>query len=257
FLTTLAVGVIASSTFCPFYFMQIETQRQMIVGLATLSSAIMGWREDACSTTLQKNSDSNNSIEDRIPIIYAVYLGTNMLRVMQNFFFIMNRFTLVSHSFFTRTKKIKILWAFLEIWYTIYELVLMFKPDTASDVKIIHLNSCTVIVEKIPFLKEFTALVHDRMTEGEEALKEINVKMGLAFDKQDIDYYTHLFRDDIKRNPTTKPIISHNIWDEPIMFSGAIGQIDHAHISKGDPEIGMLHTELIWGAEYQEQDALL
>ncbi|CAD6261940.1 unnamed protein product [Miscanthus lutarioriparius] len=79
-------------------------------------------------------------------------------------------------------------------------------------------------------LKEFAALVHDRMTEciypkkltsfqsdvvpepvcvvpvierGEEALEEINVKMGLAFDKQDIDYYTHLFRDDIKRNPTT------------------------------------------------------
>ncbi|CAL4926982.1 unnamed protein product [Urochloa decumbens] len=79
-------------------------------------------------------------------------------------------------------------------------------------------------------LKEFYALVHDRMTEcvypnkltsfqsdvipepvrvvpvierGKEALEEINVKMGLAFDKQDIDYYTHLFRDDIKRNPTT------------------------------------------------------
>jgi phosphoribosylformylglycinamidine synthase len=79
-------------------------------------------------------------------------------------------------------------------------------------------------------LKEFAALVHDRMTEciypkkltsfqsdvvpepvrvipvierGEAALEEINVKMGLAFDKQDIDYYTHLFRDDIKRNPTT------------------------------------------------------
>ncbi|CAN6287048.1 unnamed protein product [Urochloa humidicola] len=79
-------------------------------------------------------------------------------------------------------------------------------------------------------LKEFYALVHDRMTEcvypnkltsfqsdvvpepvrvvpvierGREALEEINVKMGLAFDKQDIDYYTHLFRDDIKRNPTT------------------------------------------------------
>jgi phosphoribosylformylglycinamidine synthase len=29
-------------------------------------------------------------------------------------------------------------------------------------------------------------------------------------------------------------------WLKPIMFSGAIGQIDHAHISKGDPEIGML-----------------
>ncbi|KAJ1293891.1 hypothetical protein BS78_01G104000 [Paspalum vaginatum] len=79
-------------------------------------------------------------------------------------------------------------------------------------------------------LREFAALVHDRMTEciypnkltsfqsdvvpepvrvvpvierGEAALEEINVRMGLAFDKQDIDYYTHLFRDDIKRNPTT------------------------------------------------------
>uniref|UniRef100_K3XDU4 phosphoribosylformylglycinamidine synthase n=1 Tax=Setaria italica TaxID=4555 RepID=K3XDU4_SETIT len=38
---------------------------------------------------------------------------------------------------------------------------------------------------------------------GREALEEINVKMGLAFDEQDIKYYTHLFRDDIKHNPTT------------------------------------------------------
>ncbi|CAL4942304.1 unnamed protein product [Urochloa decumbens] len=79
-------------------------------------------------------------------------------------------------------------------------------------------------------LNSFTALIHDRMTEcvypskltsfqadvvpepvsaipvierGREALEEINVKMGLAFDEQDIKYYTHLFRDDIKRNPTT------------------------------------------------------
>ncbi|KAM0869821.1 hypothetical protein ACQ4PT_040409 [Festuca glaucescens] len=79
-------------------------------------------------------------------------------------------------------------------------------------------------------LSSFAALVHDRMTEcvypskltsfwsdvvpelvrvipvierGSEALEEINMKMGLAFDEQDIKYYTHLFRDDIKRNPTT------------------------------------------------------
>ncbi|KAL5221585.1 hypothetical protein ABZP36_026298 [Zizania latifolia] len=79
-------------------------------------------------------------------------------------------------------------------------------------------------------LNDFAALVHDRMTEcvypnkltsfhsdvvpepvrivpvierGRDALEEINVKMGLAFDEQDIKYYTHLFRDDIKRNPTT------------------------------------------------------
>ncbi|XP_051186328.1 probable phosphoribosylformylglycinamidine synthase, chloroplastic/mitochondrial [Lolium perenne] len=79
-------------------------------------------------------------------------------------------------------------------------------------------------------LNTFAALVHDRMTEcvypskltsfqsdvvpepvsvipvmemGRQALEEINLKMGLAFDEQDIKYYTHLFRDDIKRNPTT------------------------------------------------------
>ncbi|GJM96398.1 hypothetical protein PR202_ga13228 [Eleusine coracana subsp. coracana] len=79
-------------------------------------------------------------------------------------------------------------------------------------------------------ISDFATLVHDRMTEcvypkkltsfqsdvvpepvrivpvierGKEALEEINVKMGLAFDEQDINYYTHLFRDDIKRNPTT------------------------------------------------------
>lgn len=79
-------------------------------------------------------------------------------------------------------------------------------------------------------VNEFAAMVHDRMTEciypckllsfkttvvpepvsqvpvierGREALEDINEKMGLAFDEQDIQYYTRLFRDDIKRNPTT------------------------------------------------------
>lgn len=79
-------------------------------------------------------------------------------------------------------------------------------------------------------VNEFVSMVHDRMTEcvypcklmsfqsvtvpepvsfipvierGREALEEINLKMGLAFDDQDIEYYTSLFRDDIKRNPTT------------------------------------------------------
>ncbi|VFQ90668.1 unnamed protein product [Cuscuta campestris] len=78
-------------------------------------------------------------------------------------------------------------------------------------------------------INEFAAMVHDRMTEcvytkkltsfetsvvpeevrfipvmerGREALEEINEKMGLAFDEQDLEYYTKLFRDDIKRDPT-------------------------------------------------------
>ncbi|KAL8151773.1 hypothetical protein V2J09_021581 [Rumex salicifolius] len=79
-------------------------------------------------------------------------------------------------------------------------------------------------------IAEFAAMVHDRMTEcvytqkltsfktnvvpeevqlvpvmekGRKALEEINQKMGLAFDEQDLQYYTRLFKDDIKRNPTT------------------------------------------------------
>ncbi|KAI7726414.1 hypothetical protein M8C21_027352 [Ambrosia artemisiifolia] len=76
---------------------------------------------------------------------------------------------------------------------------------------------------------EFAAMVHDRMTEcvypsklvsfktsvvpeevyyvpvmekGRKALEEINQRMGLAFDEQDLQYYTKLFKDDIKRDPT-------------------------------------------------------
>ncbi|KAK6933134.1 Phosphoribosylformylglycinamidine synthase, N-terminal [Dillenia turbinata] len=79
-------------------------------------------------------------------------------------------------------------------------------------------------------IDEFAAMVHDRMTEcvytrkltsfettvvpeeirfvpvmerGRAALEEINAEMGLAFDEQDLQYYTRLFRDEIKRNPTT------------------------------------------------------
>ncbi|CAH9126512.1 unnamed protein product [Cuscuta epithymum] len=78
-------------------------------------------------------------------------------------------------------------------------------------------------------INEFAAMVFDRMTEcvypkkltsfetnavpeevrfvpvmerGRAALEEINEKMGLAFDEQDLQYYTKLFRDDIKRDPT-------------------------------------------------------
>ncbi|KAF3457729.1 hypothetical protein FNV43_RR02387 [Rhamnella rubrinervis] len=79
-------------------------------------------------------------------------------------------------------------------------------------------------------INDFAAMVHDRMTEcvytqkltsfetslvpeevryipvlenGRKALEDINQEMGLAFDEQDIQYYTRLFRKEIKRNPTT------------------------------------------------------
>ncbi|BBN14710.1 phosphoribosylformylglycinamidine synthase [Marchantia polymorpha subsp. ruderalis] len=78
-------------------------------------------------------------------------------------------------------------------------------------------------------LEKFAELVHDRMTEcvyyskletfetdtvpepviecpvlekGRAALEEINIRMGLAFDDFDLEYYTNLFQNDMKRNPT-------------------------------------------------------
>lgn len=45
----------------------------------------------------------------------------------------------------------------------------------------------------------------DVMNKGKEALREVNEKLGLAFDEQDLEYYTHLFRENpkLKRNPTS------------------------------------------------------
>ncbi|CDP12696.1 unnamed protein product [Coffea canephora] len=39
-------------------------------------------------------------------------------------------------------------------------------------------------------------------------------------------------------------------WLKPIMFSGGIGQMDHIHITKGEPEVGMLVVK-IGGPEYR------
>lgn len=75
----------------------------------------------------------------------------------------------------------------------------------------------------------FAGLVHDRMTEepyaaalaafttdtvpapvitipvlagGRAALERVNTEMGLAFDEWDLDYYTAMFKDDLRRDPT-------------------------------------------------------
>ncbi|XP_015784827.1 phosphoribosylformylglycinamidine synthase [Tetranychus urticae] len=45
--------------------------------------------------------------------------------------------------------------------------------------------------------------VVDIMGKGKEALKSINDEMGLSFDDWDIEYYTKLFKTEIKRNPTS------------------------------------------------------
>ncbi|XP_039297799.1 phosphoribosylformylglycinamidine synthase-like [Nilaparvata lugens] len=43
----------------------------------------------------------------------------------------------------------------------------------------------------------------DVMKSGRRALEEVNDKLGLAFDDWDLDYYTKVFKDRLKRNPTS------------------------------------------------------
>ena len=43
----------------------------------------------------------------------------------------------------------------------------------------------------------------DILSRGEEALREVNDKLGLAFDDLDINYYCQLFKEKLKRNPTS------------------------------------------------------
>lgn len=43
----------------------------------------------------------------------------------------------------------------------------------------------------------------DVLNEGKKALKEIDAELGLAFDEADLDYYTNLFKNILKRNPTS------------------------------------------------------
>merc|ERR1719299_389797 len=41
------------------------------------------------------------------------------------------------------------------------------------------------------------------MEEGAAALERLSKEQGLGYDKQDIDYYLRVFRDELKRDPTT------------------------------------------------------
>ncbi|KAI1301642.1 Phosphoribosylformylglycinamidine synthase [Halotydeus destructor] len=43
----------------------------------------------------------------------------------------------------------------------------------------------------------------DVLSRGTQALEEISNQMGLAFDQQDLEYYTELFKEKLKRNPTS------------------------------------------------------
>lgn len=44
------------------------------------------------------------------------------------------------------------------------------------------------------------------MSQGRKALEDVNLKLGLAFDSWDLDYYTNLFQNVLKRDPTNVEI---------------------------------------------------
>ncbi|XP_060531462.1 phosphoribosylformylglycinamidine synthase [Cylas formicarius] len=58
-------------------------------------------------------------------------------------------------------------------------------------------NSFNECLQKTENIKEV-----DVLTKGEKALQEIDHELGLAFDKSDLTYYTNLFKNVLKRNPT-------------------------------------------------------
>lgn len=59
------------------------------------------------------------------------------------------------------------------------------------------IESFSLPVEPSPWIEV------DILGSGKEALRRISEEMGLSFDEWDLDYYTQLFTNEIKRNPTS------------------------------------------------------
>lgn len=57
--------------------------------------------------------------------------------------------------------------------------------------------------ERLPRSKDDAWYIVPIMSKGKQALMDINSKLGLAFDNWDIDYYTNLFTNILKRDPTS------------------------------------------------------
>lgn len=73
-----------------------------------------------------------------------------------------------------------------------------------------RMTECRYVPEIIPkysFNEKLTKKddLHDVdvLGRGKEALREINAELGLAFDETDLEYYTNLFVNVLKRNPTS------------------------------------------------------
>jgi phosphoribosylformylglycinamidine synthase len=61
----------------------------------------------------------------------------------------------------------------------------------------------TRVIDVAPNYRTRSVETVDVMTNGRKSLEDVNISHGLAFDSWDLDYYTKLFCETIKRNPTT------------------------------------------------------
>lgn len=57
--------------------------------------------------------------------------------------------------------------------------------------------------ERLPKVKDDAWYFIPVLSQGKQALQEVNSKLGLAFDNWDIEYYTNLFTNVLKRDPTS------------------------------------------------------
>uniref|UniRef100_W4VRR3 Phosphoribosylformylglycinamidine synthase n=1 Tax=Corethrella appendiculata TaxID=1370023 RepID=W4VRR3_9DIPT len=56
--------------------------------------------------------------------------------------------------------------------------------------------------ERLPKVENSQWYYVPLLEQGQRALEEVNVRLGLAFDNWDLDYYTNLFTNNLRRNPT-------------------------------------------------------
>lgn len=73
-----------------------------------------------------------------------------------------------------------------------------------------RMTECRYTKENIPkksfnekLVKSENIKTVDILSKGKDALKEIDAELGLAFDEADLEYYTNLFKNVLKRNPTS------------------------------------------------------
>lgn len=93
-----------------------------------------------------------------------------------------------------------------------FKLVVQVAPDVQEELSSVlydRMTECRYTEANIPktsfnekLLKKEDIREVDILKRGKAALKQIDEELGLAFDESDLEYYTNLFKNVLKRNPT-------------------------------------------------------